>query len=162
MKWVESNSILKNDRAYQVRQVYVWAIDERKKFLIVSKDGNNWQLPGGKPNKQEQFFDTAIREMNEETGVDIAPSAAGLTLFGYYLVKNPSFAVGPILQMRLYVNLDRQTDLSNFHTANEDSQQAEVETIKFIKLVDSAEAVKLIPWLSESGEYKYLKFNNLI
>ena len=101
MKWVESNNILNSDRALQVRQVYVWAIDKNKKFLIVSKDGNNWQLPGGKPDANEPMVATASREMPEETGVNISDNISDLDFFGYYRVRDLSNDGPQFLQLDL-------------------------------------------------------------
>ncbi|MEI6581339.1 MAG: NUDIX hydrolase [bacterium] len=162
MKWVESNNILKSDRAYQVRQVYVWAMDKNKEFLIVSKDGNNWQLPGGKPDTNEPMVATACREMLEETGVNISDRIRDLDFFGYYKVRDLSTDSHPFLQVRFALDMQGSNALNYFHTRNEDHNQQQSETIKHIRLVDGAEAVQLIPWLSSSGEYKYLKLYNLI
>jgi len=162
MKWVESNNILKSDRAYQVRQVYVWAIDKNKKFLIVSKDDHNWQLPGGKPDTNEPMVATASREMLEETGVNISDFIKDLDFFGYYKVRALSTDSPPFLQVRFALDMQGSKALSYFHTRFEDYKQRQSETIKRIRLVDGAEAVQLIPWLSEAGEYKYLKLHNLI
>jgi len=162
MKWVESNDILNSDRALQVRQVYVWAIDKNKKFLIVSKDGNNWQLPGGKPDANEPVVAAAIREMHEETGVNISGNISDLDFFGYYKVSDLSNGGQPFLQVRFVLGMQGSKALNYFHTRNEDHKQQQTETIKHIRLVDGAEAAQLIPWLSEAGEYKYLKLHNLI
>ena len=162
MIWIESNNILKSDSAYQVRQVYVWAIDKNKKFLIVSKDGSNWQLPGGKPDPNEPMVATASREMLEETGINISDRIGDLDFFGYYKVRDLSNDAPPFLQVRFALNTQGSKTLNYFHTRNEDHNQQQSETIKHIKLVDGAEAVQLIPWLSEAGEYKYLKLHNLI
>lgn len=160
--WIESNNILKSDSAYQVRQVYVWAIDKNKKFLIVSKDGSNWQLPGGKPDTNEPMVATASREMLEETGVNISNRIRDLDFFGYYKVRDLRSDAPPFLQARFALDMQGSKALSYFHTRNEDHEQQQSETIKYIRLVDGAEAVQLIPWLSEAGEYKYLKLHNLI
>jgi len=162
MKWVESNNILKSDSAYQVRQVYLWAIDKNKKFLIVSKDGSNWQLPGGKPDTNEPMVATASREMLEETGVNISDRIRDLDFFGYYKVRDLRAEGTPFLQVRFALDMQGSKALSYFHTRFEDHKQWQSETIKHIRLVDGAEALQLIPWLSEAGEYKYLKLHNLI
>lgn len=162
MKWVESNNILKSDRAYLVRQVYVWAMDKNKKFLIVSKDGSNWQLPGGKPDTNEPMVATACREMLEETGVNISDRIKDLDFFGYYKVRDLSSDAPPFLQVRFALDMQGSNALNYFHTRSEDHKQQQSETIKHIRLVDGAEAVQLIPWLSGAGEYKYLKLHNLI
>ena len=162
MKWVESNNILNSDRALQVRQVYVWAIDKNKKFLIVSKDGNNWQLPGGKPDANEPVVAAASREMLEETGVNISDNISDLDFFGYYKVRDLSNDGPPFLQLRFVIDMQGSKALNYFHTRSEDHKQQQSETIKHIRLVGSAEAAQLIPWLSEAGEYKCLKLHNLI
>ncbi|MFJ1256387.1 NUDIX hydrolase [Cupriavidus sp. CuC1] len=49
----------------KVRATVVCARGDR--VLLVSKDGNKWALPGGRPSKDETFADAAGRELEEET-----------------------------------------------------------------------------------------------
>jgi len=41
------------------------------RVLLVSKDGCKWSLPGGRPNKDESFADSAARELAEETTLSV-------------------------------------------------------------------------------------------
>ena len=157
MKWVQSDKIVKVNKKYQVKQVYIWAIDKNKKFLIVSKDGINWQLPGGKPDTNESLVATACREMLEETGVNISDRIGDLDFFGYYKVRDLRTKGTPILQVRFALNMQGSNALNYFHTHSEDNKQQESEKIKYIRLVDKVEAVQLIPWLSRTEEYLYLE-----
>ena len=157
MKWVQSDKIVKVDKKYQVKQVYIWAIDINKKFLIVSKDGSNWQLPGGKPDTKESLVATACREMFEETGVNISDYIGDLDFFGYYKVRDLRTKEPPILQVRFALNMQGSSSLKYFHTQSEDNKQQESEKIKHIRLVDEVEALQLIPWLSKAEEYLYLE-----
>jgi len=53
-------------------QVYGVCFKNDGKILINrSSDGLSWSLPGGKPEKNEIFSDTLIREVDEESSVDI-------------------------------------------------------------------------------------------
>lgn len=38
--------------------------------LLVSKDGVRWALPGGRPDDEESLFETAWRELREETAIE--------------------------------------------------------------------------------------------
>jgi len=57
----------------------------KDKFLLINKN-NKWQLPKGKQKKNEPLNKTALREVQEETGVDIYlknldPYSVGNTTF---------------------------------------------------------------------------------
>jgi 8-oxo-dGTP diphosphatase len=52
-------------------------LDDRKHVLLVKSHSYgrlNWELPGGWAESQESLTDTAIREVKEETGLDIGVS----------------------------------------------------------------------------------------
>ena len=71
MEWHRENRVLSEHAQYQVRQVYLWLTSSDNAIVIVSKDGSKWQFPGGKPSPDESSIDTLIREVFEETGINI-------------------------------------------------------------------------------------------
>lgn len=159
MEWVTSPVIILDDNQLPVRQVYVWYLTPDGKFLLVSKDGKKWQLPGGKPGASESLVQTAVREMQEETGLSIADEVTGLTFFGYYRVTKHERdgSQEQFLQVRLYLKSRARADELNLSADGEDWSQAEADQIMHVCAVTSVEACNLIPWLSSSGEYRELK-----
>ena len=61
IEWVNGNVILPMHAQLPIRQVYVWVREQHDSVIIVSKDGAQWQLPGGKPEAHETPIQTAIR-----------------------------------------------------------------------------------------------------
>ena len=67
-KWIPS----KDYRRFRpITQVYGICFTKNGKVLIV-KDLKNWKLPGGTPEKNENFEETLKREVLEEANVAIA------------------------------------------------------------------------------------------
>lgn len=162
--WVSAPAIQPADQSLPVRQVYVWYLTSDHKFLIVSKDGRNWQLPGGKPDPGESLVQTAVRELAEETGVSIADLADQLKFFGYNRVTELSDG-GPditYLQVRLYLQSGTSSDQLKLSAEGEDKVQTTTDQIQHVRAVTAAEGERLIPWLAASGEYQALKAHNLI
>ena len=65
----------------------------RDRILLVSKDGQRWSLPGGRPDKGETLAETANRELEEETrlqakGLDFAFQIIGATTVHHVFVAN--------------------------------------------------------------------------
>lgn len=63
------------------------------RVLLVSKDGERWALPGGRPDKGETLAEAATRELQEETslqakGLDFAFQVLGATTAHHVFVAN--------------------------------------------------------------------------
>lgn len=152
-QWVQSDSVNHEHSSLPILQVYVWIKTTDKKIIIVSKDGENWQFPGGHPEEGETLLETAKRETYEETGISI--DIDGLTFFGYYkIVEEDETEKKEYLQTRFFYQLDKSSAELNLMT-QERVEEAEQEKIKFIEAVDLEEATKRISWLSSTDEYKY-------
>jgi 8-oxo-dGTP diphosphatase len=50
-------------------------VDTPKGILVVSKDGRNFLLPGGGARRDESWKDAAVRELREETGLEVVDIA---------------------------------------------------------------------------------------
>lgn len=51
--------------------IVVRLIDNKKKILIIRQNDGNWYIPKGHVEGSESEEETAIREVKEETGIDI-------------------------------------------------------------------------------------------
>src|SRR3989344_3211776 len=65
-----------------VKQVYGVIFNDEGKVLVINTVGN-WQIPGGKPEKGENWEETLIRETKEEASVEIEK----ITPLGYQIVS---------------------------------------------------------------------------
>ena len=68
MKYVWSEKPVEPELKPLIHKVYSWIITSDNQVVIVSKDGNNWQLPGG-TLENEDLIVGLYREINEETGL---------------------------------------------------------------------------------------------
>lgn len=160
IEWHTTPTLTPSDQAYSCRQVYVWLLTEDHKLVIVSKDGKKWQLPGGKPEQQETHVQTAIREVSEETGLDISADSDNLQFFGYQVVTEVGQATPPYLQIRFALRVDALANDLSLRVDTEDTIQAEQDIIKYVKAVPIADIISYIPWLEGSPELA--AFRNIV
>jgi 8-oxo-dGTP pyrophosphatase MutT (NUDIX family) len=157
ISWTEAPEIQSRDLDKVCKQVYAWIITKDKYVVIVSKDGKQWQLPGGKPEQGETLQETAIREVREETSLDISGLSDDLRFFGYQTVKEVESDEPPYLQVRFLLELDADAPTLEFDAQNEDTEQPTADTIKFVGAVSLGELVERIPWLEGSPELTAVK-----
>jgi 8-oxo-dGTP pyrophosphatase MutT (NUDIX family) len=71
---------------YQVTTAFVLVLDADERTLLtrVGLPGRGWEVPGGHLDPGESPLDAAVRELAEETGLDLHP--AQLTRFGGQLI----------------------------------------------------------------------------
>ncbi len=150
LKWSESNKISSDHISLEVKQVYGWIITKDEHLVLVSKDNIKWQFPGGKPNMGENLLQTLTREVYEETSLNI--SNMKKEFFGYYEISSqgkPSF-----LQIRYLIICDKNSKELKLDISNEDEIQLGEDIVKYVNSFNIKDALKLIPWLGESEEYK--------
>ena len=152
--WRDSREVRPADQALPVNQVYAWLFTSDNKIAIVSKDGQKWQLPGGKPNKGETYLQAAVREVAEETGINTHNVSDGYKFFGYYDITETDDRGNDdeYLQLRVSLRLYKNADEYTLHQQNEDGEQIEEEQIQYAKFVTVDELVEHIPWARESAE----------
>ena len=153
-RWTDGREILPEHREFPVRQVYVWVQADAEKVVLVSKNGEDWQFPGGKPEPGETAPQTAVREAHEETGIDLHDQMGSLRFFGYRIVteRDGDKAVASYLQVRYRILMDFDKD--KMSTTHEDTLQTADDTITFVENVTIAEACRRIPWLKDSDEFR--------
>lgn len=150
IEWFEDIDFSKVEN---IKQVYGILFNEDGKILLTNTVGN-WQLPGGKPENNESWKETAIREAMEEADVEIE----NLTPLGFQKVseiKNgkelPFFH-----QIRFVANIKKIHDLSI------DPATGKIPERKFIK---PEEFLNYCPWgdisqhiVDLAKEKRHLKF----
>lgn len=156
VSWIKSPEIQPQDSDKVCKQVYVWLITQDNHVVIVSKDGEEWQLPGGKPEPGETLQATAVREVREETGLDIATLSDDLQFFGYQTVTDIG-SEDPYLQVRYLLKLGVKAPDLTLGVQHEDNQQTEKDIVKFVGAVSLAELTERIPWLEDSPEFAAVK-----
>jgi 8-oxo-dGTP diphosphatase len=118
----ETNSKKKEDRTERVELTVLCLLEDGNKILLqnrIKKDWHGYTLPGGYVEKDESFVDAVIREMKEETGLEIFnPTLVGVKQF-------------PIKQGRYVVLLFKSHE---FKGNLKSSSEGEVSWIKYSDL----------------------------
>lgn len=144
VRWFARPTVHAEHSHLPVRQVYAWLLTAGRQVILVSKNGVVWQLPGGKPGLEETHLQTMLREVKEETGLDLASCAGAARLFGYYLVLDQEDGCA-YLQLRMAVEL--AVDQLTFST-REPEDDPEEGKIHFIKLCHVDDIETWMPWAS--------------
>ncbi len=140
-----------------ITQVYVWLVTSDSCVVIVSRDGDKWQLPGGKPGPGEPLITSAVREVREETSLDISAGVEALEFIGYQTVKELDTDKPEYLQVRYLLQLEDASDELTLGVGEEDAEQADEDVIKFVEAVDIDELLRRIPWLHDSPEFRAVR-----
>lgn len=158
-RWMNNQSISANHIKIKISQIYCWLITSDKKTIIVTKNKNDWQIPGGHPKSTESFKETLIREVFEETGIKIKKHINRAKFFGYYLVdkiNNKKIIAETLLQIR-YILLLPQSSNQIVINIQENLTDPEQSKIKYAKFVNDNQLTTTIPWMKNTEEYRYIK-----
>lgn len=149
-KWIKSEGVLEDHKNIAIRQVYCWILTEDTKIIIVSKDGQKWQFPGGHPEAGESIKETCLREVKEETGIDLLTVNLDSKMFGYYhIVENGD----EYLQVRVTVRMAAVSNDLDLVPQERDEEGI----VHYVEAVTLEEATKRIGWLKSTEEYSDFK-----
>jgi 8-oxo-dGTP pyrophosphatase MutT (NUDIX family) len=154
--WFESEKLLSPHIDLEVRQIYVWVISNDHMVAIVTKDDGNSQFPGGHPEQGENGVETAVREVNEEAGLDISSHISDLKFFGYYLIEENG---EKYLQLRYLLRLPEHSKIVKLFINEKEDEERPVASVRWVELTKLSD---YIPWTKGSEEYGSIENKILI
>ena len=137
------------DKTEKVELTVLCLVEDGNKILLQNKVKNDWKgytLPGGHVEKDESFVDAVIREMKEETGLDIKnPKLVGVKQF-------------PIKYGRYIVFLYKTNEFDGIlQSSNEGEMEwVEYKDISKIKTVQDFEDLLKVMNSNELSEFQYV------
>ncbi len=156
LRWYTDLEISPEHKNFPVRQVTCFVFSKDKKLLLVSKDSVKWGVTAGhyEAQKDSDFLQTAVREVYEESGLDISKYVEGIRGLGYYVVEDVEKKSGNVLdtyvQIRMLLVLDIPSKEISLKPVEED-------LVKYAQFFEIEESMKLVEWLRESGEWEAIK-----
>ena len=131
-----------------IKQVYGIIFNDEGKIIIINTVGN-WQVPGGKPENEESFQETLIRESIEEADIEIED----IIPLGYQKVEeiNDNINGTPFYQLRYFAKI------KNINESTIDPATGKIPERKFIL---PEEFLNYCPW-GEIGKYIVDKANKI-
>lgn len=136
-------------RTENVELTVLCLITDGKRMLLQNREKEDWQgytLPGGHVEQGESFVDAVIREMKEETGLDIeAPRLVGVKHF-------------PIPGGRYVVLLFKTDRFSGTLTSSEEGRMEWIDADRLdeIHTVDDFKELLRVMNTPELTEFQYL------
>ena len=147
------SKVIKEDRTERVELTVLCLVEDGDKILLqnrVKKDWQGYTLPGGHVERDESFVDAVIREMKEETGLDIKnPILVGVKQF-------------PIKYGRYVVFLFKTNEFEGIlQSSNEGTMEwIEIANINKIKTVDDLEELLKVMNSNNLSEFQYVVKND--
>ena len=143
------DKVISEDRTESVELTVLCLVEDDNKILLqnrVKKDWQGYTLPGGHVERDESFVDAVIREMKEETGLDIKnPVLVGVKQF-------------PIKYGRYVVFLYKTNEFEGeLQSSNEGKMEwIEYKDISKIKTVDDFKELLKVMNSNELSEFQYV------
>ncbi len=141
--------VVSEDRTERVELTVLCLVEDGNKILLqnrIKKDWKGYTLPGGHVEKGESFVDAIIREMKEETGLDINnPILVGVKQF-------------PIKYGRYVVFLFKTTEFSGCLESSDEGKMEwiEYDKLKDINTVDDFEELLKVMNSNNLSEFQYI------
>ena len=141
--------VISEDRTERVELTVLCLVEDGNKVLLqnrVKKDWQGYTLPGGHVEKDESFVDAVIREMKEETGLNIKnPKLVGVKQF-------------PIECGRYVVFLFKTNEYSGTLVSSNEGKMEwiEYEKLKDINTVDDFEELLKVMNSNNLSEFQYV------
>jgi 8-oxo-dGTP pyrophosphatase MutT (NUDIX family) len=155
-KWYPDLEIKEEHKNLPIRQVTCFVMTKDDKILLVSKDGDSWSVTAGhyEEKKDPTYLDTALREVYEESGLDISALREDIKWLGYYVIEDVDAdskkVLDTYLQIRTYLILDKISEEIIL-------KPIEGDLVKYAKFSDTNESMKLIKWLEKSPEWEVIR-----
>ena len=136
-------------RTENVELTVLCLITDGDRMLLQNRVKNDWQgytLPGGHVEPGESFVDAVVREMKEETGLDIKnPRLVGVKQF-------------PIKEGRYVVFLFKTTDYSGTVVSSDEGQMEWVESSRLPEINTVDDFAELLRVMNDPAltEFQYL------
>ncbi len=155
-EWYPDLKIKEIHKHLPVRQVTCFIISKDNNLLLVSKDGNSWSVTAGhyEGEKDPTYIDTAVREVYEESGLDISGLTDNIERLGYYVIEDVEEQSGKVLDTYLQI---RMFLVLNKNAKEVSLKPTEGDLVKYAKFFSVEESMKLIKWLEKSPEWKIIK-----
>ena len=148
------DKVISEDRTESVELTVLCLVEDDNKILLqnrVKKDWQGYTLPGGHVERDESFVDAVIREMKEETGLDIKnPKLVGVKQF-------------PIKCGRYVVFLFKTNEFSgNLESSDEGNMEwVDYDKLKDINTVDDFEQLLMVMNSNNLSEFQYVVKNDI-
>lgn len=159
LTWIASDKILDKHSKIITTQASCWVFTQDKKVILVSKDKEKWTITAGHPESTDSDFkQTAIREVYEESGLDISAFKDQISMLGYYIVetldKYTKKLIKKTIQIRFFIVINAHS-FSLKLKPNE--RQDQTDKIKFVNAFTLSEAALKVKWLPTSKDFIKLK-----
>ena len=141
--------VISEDRTERVELTVLCLVEDCNKILLQNRIKKDWQgytLPGGHVERDESFVDAVIREMKEETGLDIKnPKLVGVKQF-------------PIKCGRYVVLLFKTNEYSGTLVSSDEGNMEwlEYDKLKDINTVDDFEDLLKVINSNNLSEFQYV------
>ncbi len=134
--------------------------DKEIKFLLLKRAENEkypniWQPITGSINKNEKAYETALREVTEETGIKVKELLVVPTLSGFYSYENDYISIIPVFAVEVEENIE--VKLSQEHS---DFKWVSLkEALEMVSWEDQRKSMRLINehFTKEKSNLKFIK-----